>query len=116
MIRGIFTILIGLFVIGWIFGGDSSTENKQASKEVDPQFKCLSAWDGSHSDFKRYIKKNMRDPESFDHRETKVTPVRADGTQTVIMTYAGKNGFGGMVVEQKMGKIYNRDCKLIEIL
>jgi hypothetical protein len=31
MIRGIFTILIGLFVIGWIFGGDSSTENKQAS-------------------------------------------------------------------------------------
>jgi hypothetical protein len=34
MIRGIFTILIGLFVIGSIFGGDSSTENKQASKEV----------------------------------------------------------------------------------
>ena len=115
----IFAIFCMIMLGHWIggLGADESKDNKQVSKQVvDPQFKCLSSWDGSHREFKQYIKKNLKDPKSFDHRETRITPVKSDGTQTVIMTYAGKNSFGGVVVEKAMATIRNSTCSLITVL
>ena len=108
-------ILLGIFVllaIGW-FLPDSKTTT--ASTPVDPQFKCLSSWDGSYSDLKRYTKKILKDPKSFDHRETRITPI-VDGYQNVFMKYGAKNSFGGMMVETIIAKIRNSDCKLIQVL
>ena len=104
MIKGIFGVLVVLFLIGH-FAGDS---DKTASTPVEPKFKCLSAWDGSYSDLKRYTKKILKDPKSFEHDSTVITPIVND-EQTVYMTYRAKNSFGGVVVDRIGAKIKNSD-------
>ena len=111
MIKGIFGVLVVLFLIGH-FAGDS---DKTASTPVEPKFKCLSAWDGSYPNLKRYTKKILKDPKSFEHDKTVITPIVND-EQTVYMTYRAKNGFGGVVVERIGAKIKNSDCSLIQII
>ena len=108
-------ILLGLVVLGVIGAFLPDNETTTASTPVDPQFKCLSSWDGSYDSLKRYTKKNLKDPKSFDHRETRITKI-FDGHQTVFMTYGAKNSFGGMVVETIGAKIRNSDCELIKVL
>ena len=61
-------------------------------------FHCLSAWDGSHRGVKQYVENNMRDPDSFEHIETSITPVDQAGKHTLLMKYRARNGFGGMNV------------------
>jgi hypothetical protein len=113
MIKGILAILAFFFLYG-IFAGDSDTKTASTTT-VEPKFKCLSAWDGSYGALKSYTKKAMKDPKSFEHRETRITPI-VDGYQNVFMTYAGKNSFGGMVVERIGAKIRNSDCSLITVI
>ena len=112
MIKGIFGVLAVLLLIGY-FAGDSDKET--ASTPVEPKFKCLSVWDGSYSDLKRYTKKILKDPKSFEHDTTVITPIVND-EQTVYMTYRAKNSFGGVVVDRIGAKIKNRDCSLIQII
>ena len=38
-------------------------------------FHCLSAWDGSHRGVKTYVEERMREPDSFEHIETRITPI-----------------------------------------
>ena len=61
-------------------------------KQIESQF---SAWDGSHNNLERVVKKAMNDPDSYEHDET----VYWDKGDYLIvkMTYRGRNGFGGMV-------------------
>jgi hypothetical protein len=112
MIKGIFGVLVVLFMIGYFASvGDKET----ASTAVEPKFKCLSVWDGSYSDLKRYTKKILKDPKSFEHDTTVITPIVND-EQTVYMTYRAKNSFGGVVVDRIGAKIKNSDCSLIQII
>lgn len=55
------------------------------------------------------VKSNLRDPESFEHAETRITPV-VKGKHTIIMQYRARNGFGGMNAETAMGTIDNATC------
>lgn len=73
-------------------------------------FHCLSAWDGSHTDFKRRVKNAMRNPSSFEHMETRIAPVSEDGQHILIMTYRAENGFGGMNVGRATGLVDNATC------
>jgi len=61
-------------------------------KQIEEQF---SAWDGSHRNLERVIKKAMNDPDSYEHDET-VYWDRGDHL-VVKTTYRGKNAFGGVV-------------------
>ncbi|MGH1462737.1 MAG: hypothetical protein ACRBB6_11930 [Neptuniibacter sp.] len=74
-------------------------EEKQAKiaaaarkERIEKQF---SAWDGSHYNLERIIKKAMNDPDSYEHDET-VYWDRGDHL-IVRTTYRGKNAFGGVV-------------------
>ena len=73
-------------------------------------FHCLSGWDGSHREVKKYVEKRMRDPDSFEHIETRITPVNAKGEHALIMKYRAKNGFGGMTVGVAVATINNANC------
>ena len=73
-------------------------------------FHCLSGWDGAHSVFERHVQSQMRDPDSFEHIETKITPVNEKGNHTLIMKYRARNGFGGMTVGEALATIKNSDC------
>jgi hypothetical protein len=88
-------------------------EAAKAAAEIerrDAGFHCLSEWDGSHDAFKKAVKKAMREPDSFEHIETLITPVNAEGYHTVQMEYRARNGFGGMNVSAALAKVRNSDC------
>lgn len=76
-------------------------------------FHCLSAWDGSLAELKREVKNRTRNPKSFKHVETKVTPANKQGKHTAIMTYRAENGFGGMTVGVARALYNNSDCKYV---
>lgn len=63
------------------------------NEKINEQF---SAWDGSHTMTKQYVKDNMNDPGSFEHVET----VYWDKTDYLIvqMKFRGRNSFGGLVL------------------
>jgi len=83
-----------------------------AEKAAEQQkgFHCLSGWDGSHSKFKSQVKSMMRNPSSFEHISTRVTPINSEGTHTIFMEYRAENGFGGMNVSIAKGKYSNSNC------
>jgi len=58
-----------------------------------------SPWDGSVHAVERYLKRNLKDPDSF--KAVEWTPVKKGcGNYTVGLSYRAKNSFGGYVVEQ----------------
>ena len=71
---------------------------------------CLSLWDGRHSAFTNMVKARLRDPDSFEHILTLVTPVNASGRHRISMTYRARNGFGGMNTEVATGSYSNASC------
>lgn len=77
-------------------------EEKEAKRKklIEEQF---SAWDGSHIGLTRMLKKNMRNPDSYEHIET---TYRDNGKSLVIKTrYRGQNGFGGMTIGEVMARV-----------
>ncbi len=76
-------------------------------------FHCLSAWDGSHRDLKAAVKRALRNPDSFEHIQTLITPRNADGLHRVTMQYRAQNGFGGMNVEYQVAMISNSTCSVV---
>lgn len=73
-------------------------------------FHCLSPWDGTHRAVENYVEQNLRDPDSYEHIETSITPVNDKGTHTLFMKYRAKNGFGGMTIGQVVATIQNAGC------
>ena len=69
-------------------------------KAIKSQF---SPWNGSHDALTRYIKKNMNDPDSYEHVETRW--IDKGDFILVIATYRGKNAFGGVVKNTTMAKV-----------
>ncbi|MDR6924805.1 hypothetical protein [Pseudomonas sp. BE134] len=66
-------------------------------KKIEDQF---SSWDGAHRQFERLIKKNMNDPSSYDHIETRYTD--KGSYIRVYCKFRGKNGFGGTVIQTEV--------------
>lgn len=91
---------------------DAPSHRRGAAPDAETRrkgFHCLSAWDGSHPEFRRSVKSRMRNPKSFEHIETRAAPV-SGGRHTIIMTFRAENGFGGMTVGQAVGSYSNSDC------
>lgn len=92
-------------------------EEKQAKiaaearkKRIEQQF---SAWDGSHNNLERVIKKAMNDPDSYEHDETVYWDM---GDHLVVKTtYRGKNAFGGVVRNFVKAKV-SLDGDILQIL
>lgn len=45
------------------------------------------------------IIRRLRDPSSFDHIATRITPVNARGEHTMLVQFRARNGFGGLGVQ-----------------
>ena len=88
---------------------------KTAADELDVEnrrkgFHCLSAWDGSSAELIAQVKAQLREPDSFEEIETKITPRDEDGMHKIGMTYRARNGYGGMNVETAMGTVVSGTC------
>lgn len=60
---------------------------------INAQF---SPWDGSHRALERAVKKGLKDPDSYEHIETRYGI--EGNTITVVMQYRAKNSFGGYAI------------------
>lgn len=92
----------------------AEAEAAAAAKEAADRkagFHCLSRWDGSHLDFVEDVRDSLRDPNSFEHVETRVTPVDDEGRHMLVMTYRARNGFGGMNVGRAVAQVDNATCE-----
>lgn len=79
-------------------------------KKIEQQF---SAWDGSHNNLERVIKRAMNDPDSYEHDETVYWDM---GDHLVVRTtYRGKNAFGGVVRNFVKAKV-SLDGDILQIL
>lgn len=90
----------------------AAREREQEAAARRSGFHCLSSWDGSHRAFKNAVRDRMRDPDSFDHIETVVTPIDEDGMHLIAMQYRARNGFGGMNVGTALGQLRNSNCNV----
>ncbi|HUM52138.1 MAG TPA: hypothetical protein PK431_09995 [Chitinophagales bacterium] len=86
-------------------------ENAKGRKEKIE--KLFSPWDGSHIELTRYIKKNMNDPDSYEHIETRFGD---QGDYILVVTkFRGKNAFGGKVINTVTAKV-DFDGNVLEIV
>lgn len=84
---------------------------REEQEERRKRFHCLSAWDGSHQTFKLAVRDSMRNPPSFEHMETRITPVNEKGQHTLLMKYRAENGFGGMNTGVATGLVDSKTCR-----
>lgn len=92
---------------------EAVAESNRKAEDKRKGFHCLSAWDGSNRHLVDAVKESLRDPSSFEHAETKIGPVNAQGLHFVTMTFRAKNGFGGTNIGSATGIIRQSDCLLI---
>jgi hypothetical protein len=129
MAKGTIRKFLAVVVVGGLIvaGCSESDAEKQAKleKEVATQqalakikaeekqkgFHCLSGWDGSHTSVVRWVKNNLKDPDSYQHKETRITPMMKDGKHVLVMEYRAKNSFGGYVINSVMATVDNDSCQ-----
>lgn len=105
-------LLVAFFAIKACTAPSAEEQAASAAKEAEDKrkgFHCLSDWDGSSQELVRQVKAQLRDPESFEHAETLIAPVK-NGQHAVTMRYRARNGFGGMNVGTAIGTISNAGC------
>ena len=107
---GIFAVLaLALFVAIY--------NHSQRPKTFREQVEQYLEINGSHRVLEDYVKAHMNDPGSFEHVETKyIMPKDTGVTATVyIMTYRGKNSFGGVVTETIRATCYIKTGKVLSV-
>lgn len=75
-------------------------------------FQCLSPWDGSNSAVVDAVKASLRDPSSFEHIETRTTPIDVDGKHVLMMKFRATNGFGGPTVGMARATLDGKSCRV----
>lgn len=103
-------VVIGTFLLSAAGSGDDSS-NSNETKEVVYN----SSWDGSVRQVKDYLKKNLKDPDSYESIEWSDVVKQSDGSFRVRHKYRAKNGFGGYVVESKVF-VLDKDGNVTDIL
>lgn len=77
-------------------------------EQIQGQF---SAWSGAHKSIERYVKQQLKDPDSYEHIETGYND---NGDHLLVITkYRAKNSFGGFAVETVQARCtIAGDCKV----
>jgi hypothetical protein len=100
-------------MLGMCSGGSEKQKAADAAANAENDrkgFNCLSSWDGSNASLVKQIKEQLRDPDSFEHDETRITPEN-NGKHTVFMKYRARNGFGGMNVARAVAEVDHNTCE-----
>lgn len=132
-------VVIGLTIIAALGGGfsgsgdekrdegavamdaDASQEAEAANAKFDTKkaderakgFHCLSAWDGSNRSLIGAVEDGLRDPNSFEHDNTWISPAGRDGHHRIKMVFRARNGFGGMNVAEAIGYVDHDTCTAV---
>ncbi|GAB4042568.1 hypothetical protein GCM10028810_01870 [Spirosoma litoris] len=108
---GIIAILMIIVVI--VIGVNSFLEAPKDKKQIRREHveSLFSAYDGSHAQLEKAIKSEMKNPDSYEHVETRF---RDDSTTIyVITTFRGTNSFGGIVPQKAEATINAKDGHIL---
>lgn len=96
---------------------EAAASAKEQAENRHKGFHCLSPWDGSQEGVVEQTKARLRDPDSFQHVETRITPANEAGMHQLIMKFRSRNGFGGMVEGRTIAKVATDGCRayIVEI-
>ena len=98
---GLFVTLVLLVVVMVIALGEKQSINSSDSLKPAPETVSASPWDGSVVQVVRYLKNNLKDPDSY--KGIRWGPVsKKDGKFMVVHEYRAKNSFGGYTVETQL--------------
>lgn len=117
-------ITIAVFVYGIrfidaLFEPKELTPQQQAVRDAEHAenkrlgHHCLSMWDGSARQVIAQVKPSLRDPSSFEHIDTGISPVDDNGKHRLTMTYRARNGFGGISTGLVTATVDNSTCRTI---
>lgn len=92
------SVIAGCAIIAVIWVGCDTCSSDEVPKELTRKErieKLFSAWDGSQPEVVKWIKLNIKDPDSYKHIETKF--IDKNERVGVITTFTATNSFGGRV-------------------
>lgn len=81
-------------------------------REREKGFHCLSGWDGTNQAVVQYLKQRLKDPSSFEHIETRISPMDDRGAHSLVMSYRAKNSFGAYDVGAVVASLRNVNCNI----
>ena len=87
--------------------GDASRRADTADRQKG--LHCLSGWSGANRSTVDQVKAQLRNPDSFEHVETKIYG-NDGGEHGLWMTYRAENGFGGINVERIYARVDHESC------
>ena len=90
-------------------------EQKEADDEKAAGMHCVSGWDGSNRSLKTMVRDGTRNPDSFEHIDTRIMPAVANEKtgrleHPVVMRFRAQNGFGGMNLGVAVASVDNVSC------
>lgn len=80
----------------------TSTMSDEVKEKIKIQF---SPWDGSHPKFIREVKKQLNNPKSFEHQETKTGWDSSTNTIIIEMTFRANNKLGQPILNTAVGTV-----------
>lgn len=105
--------IIGLFIPLIIAASIMAPKQEPKTKEEQVMARLSNSLDGCPLDMKKEVKKLMNDPDSFKCVETNIIKRKDD--YVLIMTFQGKNQFGGVVKNVAKAE-YNSDGKFVKFI
>lgn len=81
---------VGLLIVIGLLMDDPGSSGKATAAS------CFSAWDGAHRTLEDRVEAQLKDPDSYQHVETRFSGTEENPTR-ITMTFRAKNSFGGVV-------------------
>lgn len=100
------TAITACVIIAVIWIGCDQCGNSEPPKELTRKErieKLFSDWDGSQPEVVKWIKQHIKDPDSYNHIETKF--IDKNDRVGVITTFTATNSFGGRVTTRCLAQI-----------
>lgn len=96
----VLALIIGIGIMSGQCGTDNNTTTAPLAPSKKTETVMNSAWDGSVWQVEHYLKRRLKDPDSFEAMEWGKVILVPGGTYQARCLYRAKNSFGGYVVEQ----------------
>lgn len=75
---------------------------------------CVDGPDGLNTAFELNVKRRLKDPDSFEHMGTVITPSKKGGYDA-LMRFRSRNSFGGYAVGTAIGHLYVAERGVCEV-
>lgn len=75
---------------------------------------CFSAWDGAHRTLQDRVKAQLKDPDSYEHIETRYTGTEESPVR-ITTSFRARNSFGGYVVNRAVAE-GGADCSVSNVV